>query len=169
MRRRTSWLSIAALLGMAIVSIAFVAQAAVRPTTSADITRGRYLVAYGGCNECHTQGWAESDGTVPVSRWLTGSAIGFRGPWGTIYPTNIRVRFQEVSENQWLFMIHTRGGHPPMKWTDLRVLSLADQRAIYRFVRSLGRAGAPAPHDVSPGGTPTTPYYNVIPELPSKT
>lgn len=146
------------------LSLAVIAQAAARPASPADIARGRYLVAYGDCNSCHTQGWIESDGAVPVARWLTGSSIGFRGPWGTVYPANIRLRFQQVSEEQWLFMIRTRGGHPPMKWTDLRVLTAEDQRAIYRFVRSLGPAGRPEPNDVSPGMMPKTPYYEVIPQ-----
>jgi hypothetical protein len=92
-----------------------------------------------------------------------GSRIGFRGPWGTVYPTNLRIRFQEISEAQWLFMIGTRGGHPPMKWTDMRGLSDGDQRAIYRFIRSLGRSGAPAPDDVPPDRVPSGRYYDVKP------
>jgi hypothetical protein len=130
---------------------------------TADLARGRYLVAYGSCNDCHTAGWNESDGRIPVSRWLTGNRIGFRGPWGTVYPTNLRLRFQEISEAQWLFMVGTRAGHPPMKWTDLRALSTGDQRAIYRFIRSLGRSGAPAPNDVPRERVPSGPYYNVKP------
>lgn len=140
------------------------AQAAVPPNPSDDVARGRYLVAYGECNSCHTPGWIENDGTVPVSRWLTGAAIGFRGPWGTIYPTNVRLRFQQISEAEWLFMIRTRGGHPPMKWTDLRMLTADDQRAIYRFIHSLGGAGVPAPDDLTPSVVPKTPYYDVVPQ-----
>jgi hypothetical protein len=55
-----------------------------------------------------------------------------------------------------------------MQWTDLRSLSLADQRAIYRFVRSLGPAGRPEPDDVRPEGEPKTPFYDVIPQTPPK-
>lgn len=153
------WSGAVLFLGLTIM-----AQAATRPTSSADIARGRYLVAYGDCNSCHTQGWMESDGTVPIARWLTGNTIGFRVPWGTVYPANIRLRFQQVSEEQWLFMIRTRDGHPPMKWAELRVLTTDDQRAIYRFVRSLGPAGAPEPDDVKPGVTPKTRFYDVIPQ-----
>jgi mono/diheme cytochrome c family protein len=136
--------------------------------TSAEIARGRYLVIYGSCNDCHTPGWIENDGAVPVARWMTGNTIGFRGPWGTVYPANVRLRFAQVTEAQWLFMVKTRGGHPPMKWTDLRALTLADQRAIYRFIRSLGPAGVLAPHDVPAGQTPGTPFYDVYPQRPSQ-
>ncbi len=132
-------------------------------TPSRTLERGQMLVAYGDCNDCHTPGWRETDGKVPTSRWMTGNSIGFRGPWGTIYPINVRLWFQQTSEDDWLHSIATRAGHPPMKWTDLRALSLDDQRAIYRFIKSLGPAGAPAPLDVPPGREPATPYFNVIP------
>ncbi len=58
------------------------------------VDRGRYLVGFGRCNDCHTPGWRESDGSIPVSRWMTGSNLGYRGPWGTSYPANVRLEFQ---------------------------------------------------------------------------
>lgn len=142
-----------------------------RPATSAtaaDLARGKYLVVFGSCNDCHTPGWIDSDGTIPVSSWMTGNPIGFRGPWGTVYPANVRLRFAQISEDQWLFMVRTRAGHPPMKWTDLRALNAADQRAIYRFIRSLGPAGNPAPHDVPAGTMPATEFYDVYPRRGSE-
>lgn len=137
------------------------------PSGKTMIERGRVLVAFGSCNDCHTPGWTENDGKIPASRWLTGNTVGFRGPWGTIYPINVRLWFDQISEDEWLRAIATRAGHPPMKWTDLRTLSLDDQRAIYRFVKSLGPAGSPAPLDVPPGREPTTPYIDVIPKQPA--
>jgi len=128
------------------------------------VKRGQYLVAFGTCNDCHTPGWRESDGTIPVSRWLTGSSLGYRGPWGTSYPANVRLEFARISENDWLFMVRTRAGHWPMVWHDLRFLNLSDQRAIYRFVRSLGPRGVPAPDDLPEGVEPHTPYIWVVPQ-----
>lgn len=152
------------LLGAAVVGILAFA-AASHGTSSPDplIERGHYLVAFGSCNDCHTPGWRESDGAIPVSRWLTGSNLGYRGPWGTSYPANVRLEFQQISEDQWLFMVHTRSGHWPMVWPDLRALSKNDQRAIYRFVRSLGPRGEEAPADIRPGVEPTTPYIWIVP------
>jgi hypothetical protein len=37
---------------------------------------------------------------------------------------------------------------------------------MYRYIRSLGPAGKPAPRAVPPGGTPTTPYINFVPVTP---
>src|SRR5580765_696241 len=48
------------------------------------IKRGRYLTIVGGCNDCHTAGYAPSGGQVPETQWLLGDGtVGFRGPWGT--------------------------------------------------------------------------------------
>ncbi len=127
------------------------------------IERGRYLVGYGSCNDCHTPGWRESDGKTPVSDWMTGSNLGYRGPWGTSYPPNVRLEFARISEGDWLFMVGSRGGHWPMVWHDLRMLDDDDRRAIYRFVRSLGPAGHEAPNDLPPSQEPKTPYIWVVP------
>jgi hypothetical protein len=44
-----------------------------------ELARGKSLVAFGACNDCHTPGWRESDGTIPTAKWMTGSGTGFRG------------------------------------------------------------------------------------------
>ncbi len=94
---------------------------------------------------------------------MTGSTLGYRGPWGTSYPTNVRQEFQRISENDWLFMVRTRAGHWPMIWHDLRNLTTQDQRAVYRFVRSLGPRGVEVPADLPPGIEPKTLYVWVVP------
>jgi hypothetical protein len=155
-------------VGLAVV----LACALVRPVSGGaavdpgDLTLGRSLVAYGACNDCHSPGWRESDGKLPTAGWMVGSSIGFRGPWGTVYPANVRLEFQRIDESQWLTMVRTRGGHPPMVWHDLRALNDQQLRAIYRFVRSLGAAGEPAPVSVPPDLEPKTPYYDVAPQRP---
>jgi hypothetical protein len=116
---------------------------------------------YGTCNDCHTAGWRESDGAVPVKLWMTGRSIGFRGWWGTSYPTNVRLAFQAMSEDQWISAVRTRAGHPPMVWQDLRNAPDSDLRAIYQFIRSLGPAGSVAPASVEPWRTPVTPVVDM--------
>ena len=145
------------------LSIPFAVSSRSNAMSSAEmIGRGKYLVQFGACNDCHTPGWREGFGDVPLAKWMTGSSIGFRGPWGTVYPTNVRQRFFEITENQWLSEIQLREGHPPMTWHDLRGLTLDDRRAIYRFVRSLGKAGPPSLPDVPPDVTPKTPYITIV-------
>ncbi len=133
---------------------------------------GRYLVLAGGCNDCHTPGWERSGGKLPWSQWLTGSPVGFQGPWGTTYAHNLRLLVQHVSERQWVAMFKYKTPlpaypmRPPMPWVNYHQLSVRDLRAIYAFIKGLGPAGRPAPSYVPPGQTPKTPYIVFVPQQP---
>ncbi len=128
------------------------------------IDAGRYLAVVGGCNDCHTAGWAESNGSVPESEWLTGIPVGFRGPWGTTYPSNLRRLTHEIDEDAWVAMFRDRTGLPPMPWMNVNRMSEDDSRALYRFIRSLGNAGSKVPTAVAPGVEPATPYIDFAPQ-----
>lgn len=39
-------------------------------TTQTDEARGKYLIVIGGCNDCHTAGFAPSGGVTPEAQWL---------------------------------------------------------------------------------------------------
>lgn len=134
-----------------------------------DSAAGQYLTLVGGCNDCHTVGWAESNGKTAPADQLTGSPIGYRGPWGTTYAANLRTVVQRASEDRWVQILTTAdGGHgrPPMPWMNTAQMSDHDLRAIYRYIHSLGAAGNPAPRGLPPGTAPTTPYINFVPVQP---
>jgi len=131
---------------------------------AAAIERGRFLVKFGGCNDCHTPGYGEAAGKLPESTWLTGMPVGFQGPWGTSYPGNLRLDFAKWSEEEWLVQARTPR-MPPMPWFGLAELSDDDLRAIYQYIRSLGPSGQPAPAYVAPGGVVTTPYIVFVPRV----
>lgn len=123
------------------------------PPPAPEVQRGRYLVQVAGCNDCHTPGYPESGGKVDEKLWLTGSALGWRGPWGTTYPPNLRRVAHTLTEVQWL--AHARKAwRPPMPWFNLRDMTDADLGAIHRYLRHLGPAGEPAPAYVPPGRAP---------------
>ena len=122
------------------------------------VARGRYVVAISGCNDCHTPNYAPSGGKVAEKDWLTGDALGWRGPWGTTYAPNLRLYMQQMSEAQWVKKAKTLGTRPPMPWFNLHHMTDADLRAMYRYVRHLGPAGKPAPDYVPPDKTPAGPY-----------
>ena len=135
-------------------------QAARNPGNTADtqyIERGRYLVKIAGCNDCHTAGYAQTAGQVPEKEWLLGDQLGWRGPWGTTYPANLRLTMTALSENDWIRTAQTVKLRPPMPWFALRDMDKEDLRAIYRFVRHLGPAGSPAPAYLPPGQAPAGP------------
>lgn len=127
------------------------------------VERGRYLISTSGCNDCHTAGYAESGGTMPVNAWLTGLPVGFQGPWGTTYPANLRLTMQTLSEEEWLGRAR-QPMRPPMPWFSLRDMSDSDLKAIYHFVRSLGPSGKPAPSYAEPGTQVSTPYIEFVPK-----
>lgn len=130
------------------------------------IARGRYLVRTSGCNDCHTPGYATHGGKIPEQQWLKGDAVGFRGPWGTTYPPNLRLYFASVTDAA--FIADARSGRmrPPMPWFSLAAMTDDDLRAIRRYVRSLGDPGAPAPAYVPPNVEPSTPYIVFVPQAP---
>ena len=76
--------------------------------------------------------------------------------------TNLRLTIDALDEAQWLVYtanLHTR---PPMPDYQLRAMREEDRRAIYRFIRSLGPAGAPAPAALPPGQTPPPPHFQLV-------
>jgi mono/diheme cytochrome c family protein len=152
-----------AVAALAAALLAFAAGAADATYDDQAVKRGRYLVTISGCNDCHTPGGMEKGPAVPESDWLTGVPVGFQGPWGTSYASNLRLVLDGMTEAQWIR--HARQPRlPPMPWFNLKEMSDEDLRAVYAFVRSLGPAGQPAPAYVAPGGKVTTPYVVFVPQ-----
>jgi mono/diheme cytochrome c family protein len=144
----------------ALIPLSATTQAA---DSKAALERGRYLVVTGGCNDCHTPGYPEAAGKIPSEQWLTGSIVGFQGPWGTSYPVNLRLYVQGISEKDWLARVR-QPMRPPMPWFNLRDANDADLVAIYRYIRALGPTGEPAPAPAAPGVKVSTPYIEFMPK-----
>jgi mono/diheme cytochrome c family protein len=134
------------------------------------IEAGKYLVTITGCNDCHTDGYLMTGGQVPEEDWLMGSPIGWQGPWGTTYPTNLRLRAQEWDEETWVKTLKNRKDLPPMPWMNINKMSEEDMRSIYAYIKSLGPKGEHMPLAVAPGQEPETPYLSLFPQnIPSST
>lgn len=148
--------------GALLLTVAASAQAAwaagKSKSGSGAVERGRYLVRIGGCNDCHTSGYAMAAGKVAEEHWLTGDRLGWRGPWGTTYPANLRNFMTQMTEKQWLTFARTAETKPPMPWYDLRAMSSEDLRAIYRYVKASGPRGEAAPAYLPPDREPQGPY-----------
>ena len=143
---------LASMLALLVACPAFAQQ-----KTDPQVNRGRYLIKIGGCNDCHTAGYAPSGGKVPEAQWLMGDALGWNGPWGTTYATNLRLYMQGLTEDQWVKAARSLTARPPMPWFNVRAMSRGDLRAMYRYVRSLGPAGKPAPAYLPPDQAPPEP------------
>jgi len=149
MNIKTSWAA-AAGLALAFGGLAILAVAADKPA-GPSAARGKYLVEIAGCNDCHTAGFAPSGGKLPESEWLLGDAVGYQGPWGTTYPSNLRLYFKDKSEAQWLAAARAFKSRPPMPFWAIATMTEDDLRSVYRYVRTLPVKGAPAPAYVPPG------------------
>lgn len=128
---------------------------------------GRYLVRTAGCNDCHTPGFMQQGEKVPESEWLTGVPLGWRGPWGTSYASNLRLHVAAFPDAAtWIAMVRSRNGLPPMPWPSLHAMTDADLGDVFAYIRSLEPKGAAMPTTVPPGEMPVTPYLNMEPVMP---
>jgi len=154
-------------LALAFVGTATVAIAADKQAMKTNAARGKYLVEISGCNDCHTPGFAMSNGAVPESEWLTGDGLGWQGPWGTTYPPNLRLSLSHMTEAQWVTFAKSLKTRPPMPFWSLNNMREDDLRAMYRYVKSLPVKGVAAPAYVPPGVAARGPVV-IFPSPPQK-
>jgi mono/diheme cytochrome c family protein len=150
------------LVSLLLAAAVLPAAAQEKQKTDPSIARGRYIVGIAGCNDCHTPNFPASGGKTPEKDWLTGDALGWRGPWGTTYATNLRLVMPAMTQKQWLAHARTMEPRPPMPWFNVRAMSEQDLVAIYAFVKSLGPAGEPAPAYIPPGEVPAGPHVRFM-------
>ena len=114
-----------------------------------------------GCNDCHTPGYRVKAGNVDESYWLTGHRLGWQGPWGTTYASNLRLTMQRMTLTEWLQNAR-QPKKPPMPWFALRDMTDEDLASIYHYVRALGPAGTAAPPYVASGYKAQTPVVQLL-------
>lgn len=139
------------------------------PQSDESIERGLQVSITSGCHDCHTEGYSESQGQIDPANALTGSSIGWRGPWGTTYATNLRYRVQLTSERGFVAMLKSMTTRPPMPWYNVRALDESDMISLYRYIKSLGPSRDYVVYALPPDEEPTTPYIQLAPpQMPKK-
>jgi len=151
-------IAIATVVRLPSMTLAADAPKSGKAASSKQIERGRYLSIVGGCNDCHTSGFAPRDGQVPESEWLMGAALGFSGPWGTTYAPNLRLTVSRMTEAQWVPYAKALRTRPPMPWFTFNKWSDPDLRALYQYIKSLQPVGSPAPSYVPPDKQAPPPF-----------
>jgi len=127
---------------------------------------GKYIVLLGACNDCHTPGWWDKGIETPESEWLVGNPIGWKGPWGTNYASNLRRYVKAFTEDDFVAEMRTRDAAPPMPWASMHAMPEQDLRAMYKYIKSLKPLGKQTPASVGPDEDPKTPYYVMDPVTP---
>jgi mono/diheme cytochrome c family protein len=172
--RWTRWTTAAAML-LCIGGLVFVASCASntpQPMTQAQkVERGMYLVSVASCNDCHTPGGMY--GAPDTTRLLSGSEVGWRGPWGVSYPRNLTPD-QETGIGSWSEddIVNTiRTGHrpdgsallPPMPWPNFVHMTDDDAHAIAAYLKSLPPVSHKVPDVVPPDGSAQGPEIAIPP------
>ena len=130
---------------------------------------GKYLVLVGACNDCHTPNFMTKGLEVPESEWLVGVPIGWHGPWGTTYASNLRRYVKAFTEDDFVAEMHDRKDSPPMPWASMHAMPEQDLRAMYKYIKSLKPLGKQTPASVDdPKEEPKTEYYELVPVKPKK-
>jgi mono/diheme cytochrome c family protein len=164
-------LTIAAALALAVAAFTSCAPAN-KPATESQpastesalspLDRGKQLTVVGGCIDCHTPGTLF--GAPDFSRNLSGSELGWQGPWGTTYARNLtpdpetglgRYKAEEI-------VAAIKGGKrldgspmlPPMPWQNYAGMSDEDLNAIAAYLLSLPPVKHAVPDRVAPGMKP---------------
>ena len=154
---------------IAAVAAGLAALAGAAMAGEVSVKRGEQVSVFGGCHDCHTAGYGESGGKIDIAAALKGTSLGWQGPWGTTYPSNLRlVAKQRGSEDAWVDYARTFQAKPPMPFYNVHAMDESDLRSLYQYIVSLGEAGEPAPDYVPPGQEPKTPYIVVAPPIMPK-
>ena len=133
------------------------------------VEEGARIAIIGGCHDCHTDGFAITEGQIDPEKALRGSPVGFQGPWGTTYPANLRITLSKLSEDEFVAYGHSFKTRPPMPWFNVHKLTESELRSFYQYVKSLGEPGELAPAFVEPGAAPKTPFIVFAPpEMPAQ-
>jgi mono/diheme cytochrome c family protein len=148
--------------GCALVALPFVSLAA---EGEVSVERGKQVSITGGCHDCHTANYNETGGQVDPALALKGTDIGWRGPWGTTYPMNLRLTLVEKAKTEDEFVTYMKAlkTRPPMPWYNIHAMDESDLRSLFQYIKSLGEPGAQVPDAVPPDQEPKTPYYPIVP------
>lgn len=143
-----------------------------QPTSTAQTTRGKYLVEFGGCNDCHTPGYFLGKPDMP--RYLGGSDVGFEIPKVGVFVGANLTPDKETGLGNWTkdqIVTALQTGERPdgrilsniMPWQAFSKLTKDDAEAIAGYLMSL----KPVSHKVSgpfgPDEKPTTFVMSVRP------
>lgn len=135
------------------------------------IERGKFIAMVSGCNDCHTPGALY--GAPDFSRTLSGSELGWSGPWGTTYARNLTPETETglgyYSARE--IVAALRGGKrldgtpmlPPMPWQDLTPYTDGDLTALAEYLLSLPAISHAVPDRLPPGKTPTGSFLTLPP------
>lgn len=136
------------------------------------IERGKYLVTFGGCTDCHTPG--SFLGMPDMAQFLGGSDVGFAIPGLGVFVGRNLTPDKETGLGSWsraqIITAITTGKRPDgrqlapiMPWMAFSKLTKADATAIAAYLQSLPPVKRAVPGPFGPTEKATVLVFDVLP------
>ncbi len=90
------------------------------------------------------------------------AALGYSGPWGTTFASNLRIAIGSMTLENWRSYARQAKLRPPMPFWALNQMTQDDLDALWLFTRSLGKPGEPAPMALPLGVEPPLPSFRLM-------
>ena len=161
--RWTRWTGLGVAAGAALAALAAVSWTGMKlgaagHTPVEKIARGQQIAHTSGCNDCHTPGFFY--GVPDTTRLLSGSELGWEGPWGVTYPRNLTPD-TETGIGSWseqdivnAFRTGRRPDNtpilPPMPWPAYAHMDDDDAYALAAYLKSIPPIRHRAPDRIPP-------------------
>ncbi|MDR3533351.1 MAG: cytochrome c [Rhodopila sp.] len=159
---------------MIVTAFAVFACAASHGASAADpqLERGKYLVAIGGCSDCHTPGTFL--GHADEKKFLGGSDVGFSIPGHGVFTGPNLTPDMETGLGKWtakeIVTAFTMGVRPDgrvlapiMPWREFSHLTPSDALAIAAYLKSIPPVANVVPGPFGPSEKPTVFVMTVLP------
>jgi mono/diheme cytochrome c family protein len=161
-----AWFVACLLAGLAVLALCTASTAAMD-----EVARGKYLVSFGGCNDCHTPGYLT--GKPDMSKFLAGSDFGFDVPGSGIFVGRNLTPDKETGLGNWtteeiVTALQTgvrpdgRTLAPIMPWRAFANLTKSDARAIASYLKTLPPVHRQIPGPFGVGERPTVPRMTLV-------
>jgi mono/diheme cytochrome c family protein len=159
------------MLAMLVIASVLVVASTATLAQGAAVERGRYLVTFGGCNDCHTPGYFF--GKPDKARYLAGSEVGFEIPGlGVFHGPNLTPD-RDTGLGAWsadeIAAAITTGRRPDgrilapiMPWHAFAALTGEDVRAIVAFLKSLPPVQNKVPGPFGPTEQPSSFVMKIV-------
>jgi mono/diheme cytochrome c family protein len=161
------------LTGLMLAIFALAAAASAQAQSSrVEVARGKYLVQFGGCNDCHTPG--HFFGKPDMTKALSGSEVGFEIPdLGVFHGPNLTPD-KETGLGNWskaqIVTALQKGTRPDgrvlapiMPWKAFANLTKRDAEAIAAYLKSLPPVKNKVPGPFGPKEKPTSFVMKIVP------
>ena len=144
------------------------------PALAADpqVERGKYLVEFGGCTDCHTAG--HFFGKPDMAHYLGGSDVGFGVAGHGVFVGPNLTPDKETGLGGWtdaqIVAALTEGVRPDgrmlapvMPWRGIATLSTPDVAAIVAYLKSLPPVSRKVAGPFGPGDKPSVMVMSILP------